>query len=263
MARKPSPKLQCTKNYRLFTRSVDNRPLNLRKRRDLRSSMKAYGFIPSQAISVMRDKDKSLVVKDGQHRLALAEELGLPVYYVVDEVDWDVAAINNTPKTWSIADYAMKFSANGLKDYTELLEFCETHSVPHALAAAILNGSSSFSGGVSKMFKSGRFKIKDRPYAAMVVETYKGILEGSKEAANRPCLEACMAACRVESFDPDRLRHSAVSRRDEIVRFATRESYLKLFEDLYNFHRSRKNRIPLKFLAESAIEANSRGGVSK
>ncbi len=73
-----SNQIRCTKDYRIFHRHSDeNRPLNLKWHKRLVESMKEYGFIRAYPIICFRDKDKRLIIKDGQHRAVIAEMLGL------------------------------------------------------------------------------------------------------------------------------------------------------------------------------------------
>src|SRR5262245_22388251 len=98
--------IQTTRNYRLFERHEgENRPLNLKKHKKLIESMKRYGFLACFPLVCVRDPDGRLVVKDGQHRLAIAEMLALPVYWIEEAVDFDVAVINCTSKIWALKDY--------------------------------------------------------------------------------------------------------------------------------------------------------------
>jgi ParB-like chromosome segregation protein Spo0J len=76
-------KIVNTRNYRLFERdSGENRPLDIKKHKKLMESMKKYGFLEVFPVVVTRNGGDKLIVKDGQHRIAIAEALGLPVYYV-------------------------------------------------------------------------------------------------------------------------------------------------------------------------------------
>jgi hypothetical protein len=232
-----SLKINSTKNYRLFTRSSDNRDTNPGRRRRLKQSMQKYGFLPYFPIVCQRSEGK-LVVKEGQHRLAIAETLGLPVHWVEADKDFDIAEINSTAEVWRIRDYAEKFSKNGLSSYTEGLEFAKTHRLPITIAFALLSGSSSW-GNAQGAFISGSFRIKDRPYAEMVAGLYVPLTALSPDIKNARCLQACIMVCRVKEFDGQRLIHGATKCREKLVSYSTREAYLTLFEEIYNFNRNR------------------------
>jgi hypothetical protein len=232
-----SLKINSTKNYRLFTRSSDNRDTNPGRRRRLKLSMQKYGFLPYFPI-VCKRVDGKLVVMEGQHRLAIAETLGIAVHWVEADKDFDIAEVNSTAEVWRVRDYAEKFSKNGLTAYTDGLEFAKTHRLPITIAFALLSGNATWSSVVGQ-FISGAFKIKDRPYAEMVAGLYGPLTALSPDIKNARCLQACIAVCRVKEFEPGRLIHGATKCREKLVSYSTREAYLGLFEELYNFNRQR------------------------
>lgn len=251
---KGSKSITTTKNYRLFKISEENRSLDLKKHRKLKDSMQEYGFLRSFPVVCSRNGDAHLVVKDGQHRLAIAEELGLPVHYVVEEVDFDIAVVNCTPKGWTLRDYACKFAANGKKAYAEGLEFADSHGLPLGVAFALLAGSCGFTN-VKPRFIDGTYQIKDRDWAHVVASTYVAMTRLSRTLNNARFLEAVMAVCRIESFEPDRLIHGAEQCRDLLVSYSTRDAYIDLIERLYNFNR--RHLVAIKIEAIKAMRSRN------
>lgn len=233
-----SKSITSTKNYRLFKRSGDNRPLDVAKHKKLEQSMKKYGFLSCFPIVCHRNGDKHLIVKDGQHRLTIAETLSLPVSYVVETVDFDIAQINSTPKTWQLVDYALTHSANGKTAYATGLEFAQQHGIPLNSAFAMLGGCSNFSN-LKRTFIDGTFKIKDRVYADLVASLYAPLVRMAPAMKREACLDACMVVCRVEGFDAKRLLGGADRCRERLVPYSNKDAYLTLFEELYNFGRSK------------------------
>jgi hypothetical protein len=222
--------------------------------------MKLYGFLPSFPIVCHRNGDKHLIVKDGQHRLAIAEELGLPVHFVDETIDFDVAVINCTPKTWTLRDYAEKFIAQGHTQYATGLEFAERHHIPLGTAFALLSGTCNWSN-VTDAFVSGKFTIKDAAWAECVGAVYSTMVAMSDNVRSVRFLEACMAVARVEGFDADRLLRSAKQCRDRLVAYSTRDAYLEMLEYVYNFHKQKT--LPLKFLAIKAMHDRNAVKVAK
>lgn len=252
---KESRKVNATKNYRLFGRSQDNRPMELKKHKKLLLSMKKYGFLPCYPIICYRDKSKSLVVKDGQHRLAIAETLGLTVYWVETSEDFDVAIINCTPKTWALSDYARKWAEGGRKNYQELQEFAEMHGLPVGISVAMLSGQTSFHSTVADAFYTGGFKVTDRAWADRVASTYGPLVRLAPDIRNGRLLLACMSACRVPKFDPERLLRNARRVREKLVPYSTRDAYLDMIEEVYNY--GQKALLGVKALATMAMRERS------
>lgn len=253
-SKRQSTTVSTTTNYRLFRVSAENRPLDLQKHGRLKKMMQEYGFLASFPIVCIRDESKKLVVKDGQHRLAIAEELGLPVHYVVSDVDFDIADINCTAKQWVMQDYAVKYHANGVKDYTEGLQFCEEFGLPLSIGFCLLAGHATFSN-LTAVFRDGRFVVKDREWAHVVAGVYSDLVDLAPAVKGVRFSEACVAVCRVEGVDTKRLVQGAKGRRDKFVVCSTRDAYLDILEDAYNF--KRHSLVPLKFLAIQAMRNRS------
>jgi len=243
-----------TKNHKLFEYSVENRPLDIAKHRALEASMKEYGFLPCYPIVCFRDEQRKLVVKDGQHRLAVAAKLGLPVFYVVTNEDYDVAKVNAGQKTWITGDYAQCFAAQNVKSYEECIEFAGTYSVTIGMAAMMLSGTVSF-GNIRAEFHSGKFKVRDRNFAARVASVFTGITGLNKRLRNSLFLQACMAVCRVSDVDIQRLVSTASRCPEKLMPYASRDALLQMLQDIYNFGHS-KNR-PLKFEAEETMKSRN------
>lgn len=249
--RNGSRKISATKNYRLFTRhSNENRPLDAPRHKRLLESMKRYGFLQCFPIVCFRDKNGNLVVKDGQHRLSFAETLGIPVYWVEEDVDFDVAVVNCTAKIWVLRDYARKHAANGIRDYQEGIDFADQHGLPIGTAFALLAGTISFNN-CQEHFVDGTFKVKDQSWADAVAGIYGPLVALSPVLKNARFIEACMAACRVPTFEPKRLVSNAERCREKLVSFSTRDAYLDMVEQVYNF--GRKQLLGLKALATMAM----------
>lgn len=254
---KVSRKINATKNYRLFGRNPDNRPLDMKKHKKLQDSMKVYGFLPCFPIVCYRNGDKHLIVKDGQHRLMIAESFGLPVYWVEENTDFDIAVINNAAKTWQLIDYARKYATNGVVAYKEVIEFSEAHRLPIGTSVALLAGTTSW-GNTRDTFYDGSFKVRDRKWADAVASVYGPIVAIAPAVRNARFIEACMAACRVPEFDPKRMVQNAERCREKLLSYSTRDAYLDMMESIYNF--GRKQLLGLKAAATMVMRERNAAG---
>lgn len=230
-------KIQSTKNYRMFHRNADNRPVDTKKHRKLEQSMKEYGFISAFPIVAVRINGK-LVVKDGQHRLEFAEALGLPVYWVEAQADFNIATINSTSKTWQFKDFAQTYAAKGFRDYQVGIDFAELHGIAITRAFALLSGHTTTSN-IHEAFSSGSFKVKDLAYANSVASIFTPMVNLNHVINNARFLEACMACCRVKNFEAKRLLQNANRCREKLVPYSTRDAYLEMIEAIYNFGRAK------------------------
>lgn len=239
-------KIQVTKDYGLFVQDKDNRNLELEKHKSLFESMKKWGFLPYYPIVCIRDRRGRLVVKSGQHRLHFAKQLGLPVYFVVAEENFDVAEHEATHVPWILLNYLEKWKNNGSRDCQEVIDFSAAHSIPCSLAAALLAGV-TFISSCRRSIIEGTYKVNDRAWANSVVGIYLPLVQMAKEMKNARLIEACMAVCRVSGFDGRRLVNNAKRCRDKLCAYSTRDAYLEMLEEVYNF--GRKDMVGLKSAA--------------
>jgi hypothetical protein len=243
-------KINCTKDYRLFQRSSKNRNTDAKKHKRLFKSMSLYGFLKSFPIVCERNASKQLIIKDGQHRLAIAESLGLPVYYVIEDVDFDIALVNSTAAKWNTKDYAQNWAARGVEDYATGLKFASEHRIPIGISFTMLAGNTNFSN-ISQDYYDGKFTVKDHKWANDVVSIYGPIRAMNPGLKSDRFLAACMAVCRVDAFVPKRLLKNAERCRDKLVRYSTRDAYLDMLEEVYNF--GTKTLFPLRISALTAM----------
>jgi len=257
-----SNKINVTKDYRLFKRAETNRPLDSAKRKRLEESMRLYGFLRCFPIVCYRDADKHLIIKDGQHRFAIAEKLGLPIYWVEESVDFDVAKVNGTQEKWKPADYAGCYAQQGNEHYQEILDFHKQYGLAIGSTAALLRGVSQFSI-VAKSFYDGSYEVRkaDRKLADMIATAYSSIVRLSRSVNNARFLEACIGAARVPGFEAERLIHGAERCREKLVAYATRDAYLDMIEAIYNF--GRKILVPIKLPATEIMRKRNAVNLAK
>jgi hypothetical protein len=248
------PKINVTTNYKLFSRGEDNRPLDLKRHKPLKESMEKYGFIPDYHIMCERDTKGNLVIKDGQHRFYFAQLLGLPIYWSETQTEFDVADVNTAQRGWLPMDYAQRFSADGREDYTELIEFKTEHEVPLTIAAQLLAGVTTFAT-IAQRFYAGDFRVTDRPWARSVVAVYAPIVKVHKKLKTRVFLLSCMAVARVKGFSAKRLVDGISHCREKIAAYATRDGYLQMLEEIYNYRR--KEQIGLRIDAINVMRARN------
>lgn len=96
-----------TRDYSLFHHDKENRPISIfPEHRWLYETMQSDGFNKNLPVLVWRDEKGRWIVLDGQHRLAIAEMLKLPVYYQFCDKRFDVAKYARGGVKWTQSDYA-------------------------------------------------------------------------------------------------------------------------------------------------------------
>lgn len=96
------PKLESTTDYSRFEIQGDHRDFH--ESRTLLASMQKHGFWPSSAIHCMRASNGKLTVIRGRRRLHYARELGLPVWYIVDDTNTTFVERECCREGWSRRD---------------------------------------------------------------------------------------------------------------------------------------------------------------
>lgn len=254
-------KVTQTRSYGLFVNDVTNRPITAEDRMrlfKLEASMKKYGYLPFPIL--VRRQGNRLLVIDGQHRLTIAQKLGLAVQYVeTDRDDITIAECASAQSPWSLRDYAQSFAAQGKKGYDELIRFSRENHIPILRAASLLAGECATSGNVGPKLKDGVFSVKAAPYAARVMRMVEAVRHYVKWAGTSNSLGALSRFTHVPGFDDERFISKVNAHPHLLNAQATVEAYSEMYEEVYN-HMSR-TRLPLAFLAREA--AASRSACSK
>jgi hypothetical protein len=244
--------IKITSDYTDFTmikqnRDVDRLHPNVK---NLEMSMLEYGWL--DAFPLMAKKvGKKLLVVDGQHRLAIAQEYGIPVKYVVENRDIDIAGLQKTAHHWTDLDYAKSFAKKGLEDYQELIAFHDEYGISIQMCSAILSNTSSASN-CAKAFKNGDWKIKNRVTAYSLGNCYKNLHAITPVFHKSAAVKALWGCMHVDYFDPVRLVDGVEKRCSAIKPVGPWRLNLELMDYCYNF--ARKTTYPLKFDAEQALK---------
>jgi len=247
-----------TKDYSIFSMTARNRAVRLdnAKRRRLTQSMQQHGFIPAYPIYVWR-VDGRLEIQDGQHRLAAAKMLGLPVYYMEVPHPIDIPRIQNTQAPWSIRDYGESYANAGSPHYQELLEFADIHEIPIGTARDILgNRVGGRSGQVTAKFKRGDWQVTSRENAERVVHLLSAITAVAPQCRSRFLIAALFAYSLIEGTD-DRQLTANLHRKPELARqYGSRDGYLDMLEQIYNLRA--RQAVPIRVYAENMLKLRRR-----
>jgi len=245
--------IKTTTDYSQFSMMDQNRDVDMDNRRvkNLAKSMQQYGWLDAFPMMVKKIGGKMIVI-DGQHRLAVAREYGIPAKYVIENKDIDVAQLNDTSHAWTVDDFVKRYAKEGVADYVSLIAFSDHYGISVNMAAGLMNNTSS-PGNVIHRVKNGTFKITSRPMATSIAECYQRLCAANKAFGKANALKVLFACFQVSYFDPDRLVNGARKRSSEIKSITKIELFFDMFEDIYNFGRKEKH--PLRFDAEQAMKS--------
>ncbi len=160
------PKLQKTTDYKIFKKINSNREINKSHLRKLITGIERKNLLYLFPIVINKDNE----VVDGQHRLKAAEELGLPVFYLVDNniTKADIAMVNSNRKAWAMRDYVEFYAGEGDKAFKNLKKLMEEYpKITTGTAVRLLDRYTMFYSAGGGMF-SGNVKtgmLNDDCYA--------------------------------------------------------------------------------------------------
>lgn len=158
------PEYRTTSNYNQFKNFDGNRATDQNHIDELIRSIKNSNKLHLHPIIV--DQNKNII--DGQHRLAAARELKLPIYYIVD-VDAeksDIPILNTNRRNWLLTDYISFYQESGLEDYIFIQNIREKHkktiktfsTLYEAITCICTNGTHAF----SHLVRSGKIKLENK-----------------------------------------------------------------------------------------------------
>lgn len=253
-----------TKDYGMFKHLVGNRGVDLQRVAKIKKSIEER-YVKS-AITV----NKNYEVIDGQGRLAALKELGLPVYYVVDEEatldDCVRMNINSTP--WNASDYIYSGRDRGIEDYVKLAslldryKLCKNKSsrqgatpayrVPLDVIMAAADGSIS-AGGIRKNGKNylenGLFKFLVDYDEAVETLDFVSSLHGIAPNFGISS-KVLLFAKRTPEIDEIRLRNQITTYKNTEVlpSYINVDECVLSFEAAYNYRLAKSNKIDMRTL---------------
>jgi hypothetical protein len=106
--------------------------------------------------------NKDLLIIDGQHRFAAAEELGIPIYYIIDPdaSEREIQTRNVQMKSWKMTDH-LHFHSSQNDHYYFMLSMTEKYpSLPFSFFAPVFYSFSDIPGTkFTIIFKKGEVEI--------------------------------------------------------------------------------------------------------
>ena len=240
------PCLKRTTDYSIFEMHKENR--DIRSIVLLTESMSTFGFCPGCAIHVQPGKNGKLRVMRGHHRLDVAKDLGLPVWYIIDDTPIDIYRLEGSSnQAWSGGDFAIARRRGGDKYCRELLRFKEKNNLTLGASARLLGNGSGWTKGI----KQGTFRVADTGHADKVAEVANFCFEqGLLFARSTAFVLALSSAMQIPEFDPDHFVAKVGLYPATMNRRGMLSDYLGEIEAVYNYHTRTNKQIPVALRAD-------------
>jgi hypothetical protein len=235
-----SNSIYSTTDYDKFTTVRGNRiikPLHLKK---LKNAITNNNLLSASPIIV----NERMEVVDGQHRLQVAKDLKLPVYYmIVPGLKLkDVQTINANSHQWSADAYALSYVELGNPNYIKYVQFRDKYKFFHAEACAILSHGSEKKP--NQEFKDGLFVIKDYAMCEQIAQNILDFEPHYTGFRRRSFVRAMIKISRMPFYKHDVMMQKVRYQSTRLVDCVALNDYLLLLEQIYNY----KNKDRARFL---------------
>lgn len=237
-----------TKNYGMFKFDPLNRPVRQDKLDRLHDSIQAKNLLHLFPIVVTH----GFVVIDGQHRLKVAETIGIPIYYIVSRqmVIEDAALVSANTDGWNSQDYLGHWCRLGLPDYLELRDFWDTKkwlSLSRAMALCHkgVQGRAPQNRSLFHEFIDGRYKANNLAQADRVCTmalNFKSWVTFWKES---PFLSALRNLDSNTDYDHARMMSKMQTQSIKLVRCSNATDYITVMSAIYNYRVTEANKVTL------------------
>lgn len=231
-----APTINSTYEYGIFKLMAGNRPIDYNHVKRLKVEMKRNpDLFQSNPIQV----NEHMFIIDGQHRRQAAQELGVPVYYIMAPgmtID-ETRDINTTQRRWTLLDFAQSYADSGREDYKVFLQFHRKYpKLPPSVLRTILAGGQLHEMDVT--FKRGEFTIPDVHEARKYIEQLEEIRRRVNIKINGPLANSFMQLWKNNSeFKHELLMQKLENEgaRELLQPQNTIRACLRSIEDVYNW----------------------------
>jgi hypothetical protein len=236
-----------TMNYDKFKFNSLQRNIRQPHIKELTESMLQYGFLPNKPISV-NEKDEII---DGHHRFLVAKALNIPMLIQVSKGLTEEAIIqaNQLQDNWDKHDFTNTYAKQGNPNYVALRDFMVKYPKFKITQSLILLKNEPNAHPKKKEFQQGKFKIasvKKAEEFAEKVETLANYFPKAYQGKFISALICCETRCKGFSFNEFVEKLSKFP--DKLTPSITTKGYLEKFEEVYNYHRVKKQQVKLRDL---------------
>lgn len=235
--------IKSTKNYDIFRLINSNREVDYAHVRKIKESIHKKNLLNVHPINV----NAQMEVIDGQHRLQAAKELGIEIFYIVNEgiTSHDISRLNSIKKNWCLEDYLNHYMVEGLPEYKKVGQFVKHYSkIPLSGAIQILGANFQ---GLLRDFRDGNFQVSNYEEAAKIGDELYKIKEIptqiGKHLFSTAFLRVYISAREHEKFDFSKFVKQIEKQPRSFVPCVNNKQYLEMFNEFYNKDIRQENKV--------------------
>jgi len=216
--------------------------------KELMESMKLHGFLTNKAISV---NEKNEII-DGHHRYLAAKNLGYPILVQVSKGlnEASIIQANQLQENWDKHDFTNTYAIQGNPNYIALRDFMQKFPKFKITQSLILLMNEPNAHPKKKEFQQGKFKIasvKKAEEFAVKIEALANHFPKAYQGKFISALICCETRCKAFSFGEFVEKLSKFP--DKLTPSITTKGYLEKFEEVYNYHRVKKQHLKFRDLS--------------
>lgn len=245
--------IEVTTDYSIFKRLSGNRTIENGRKNKIRHSIRKVGQIPVPIVV-----NERMEVIDGQARLEVFEELGLPVYYIVcDGLGIaDCIAMNISGTNWKIGDYIESYAEQGNSSYVNLQQLMKEY--PKILLTNVACAATGLFSIPTDTIKSGLIEItsRDAAYAREVLDyvmKFMPTIKSQKMDNERALVNALIFAYQYDEVDNDYLLGKFEQNYMRIRGYGKVDDCLECLSEVYNIRR-KSGRVYMRDAYRRAME---------
>jgi len=156
-----------TTDYKMFKTILGNRTVQVSHVKNLINSIGRNNQLESYPIQVNEHNE----VVDGQHRLAAAAYLKVPIYYFIAYGAGINEMLNHNVNnlSWKTSDFMQFFVKNNNSNYIILYSFCKKYGISVSTGMLLMENGAHIRNSMDT-FKSGKFIAKNVARATEMIE---------------------------------------------------------------------------------------------
>ena len=244
-------KISKTWDYDKFTFFKGNRNIKPHHKNKLAESFK----IKQLPIPII--VDELFRIADGQHRLEVCKDLGLPIYYsVISNIEMDdVQRVNENMLKWGYSDYLKLFMDQGKDSYFLYNDFKNTYGFNHNETLHLLycvkpgyierrsEPRLVVSSGATYDFRNGNLKIFDHDESSSLAEQILLTKPYYKGYHKRNFILALLRCFGNENYNHKEFIRKLSNQPDKMTDHTTIDDYLQKIQKIYNFQSRKRVRL--------------------
>lgn len=223
-----------TSDYQEFKILKENRSVTPARLKKIKTSIEKHGYRPQPILC----NDKMEVI-DGQGRLKVCEELGIPVLFLIDpDADIELCRdMNSSMTNWGLDDFILSYASEDVGDYSTIFDMVAKFSRKGLNTMTILAVALGASTCNINKVKAGELELSlPRDEIERRLDWIVDMIELAKPKAisRRSYLDALVRIILIPSVDRKRLYQKVKARSMDIEPASRFEQYFDLFTTLYN-----------------------------